>query len=264
MTSSCARPRGPTGLVATGVSKRFGGVNALDDVGLCCGQHEIVGLIGPNGAGKTTLLDVISAVQRPDAGTVALDDEEVQRLPPHKVAQRGMARTFQSVRLFQRLTVRQHIEVGACAARMAPVARAGMEQDEILDELGLARLADRRPPSLPYALQRRLEIARAVASKPKFLLLDEPAAGTSELESSELAVIVRRVHERAGCGVVLVDHDLPFVMGLCHRIYVLDEGRPLAEGSPAEVQRDPSVIDVYLGRREPTDPATTTGERRPT
>jgi branched-chain amino acid transport system ATP-binding protein len=258
MQHQSAQPDTTSRLVATNISKQFGGVNALEGVHFECGKTEIVGLIGPNGAGKTTLLNVVSALERPDEGRVAVDDRTLTGLAPHDVARHGVARTFQSVRLFGRLTVRQHVEVGVAVARRAHRERT-LDADLVLRTLGLFEVADHRARQLPYALQRRVEIARAVALCPDFLLLDEPAAGTSEVESSDLAETIRRVRDLAGCGVVIVEHDLAFVFALSHRLYVLDNGRVLAEGDPAVVQLDPKVIDVYIGSPQtPEQPHPTT------
>ena len=245
-----------TGLRAEGVSKHFGGVAALDGVDFECARREVVGLIGPNGAGKTTLLNVLSAVDRSDRGSVSVDGDPMVDVPVHEAARRGVARTFQSVRLFRRLTVRQHVEVGAAAAqRSAGHDRPLLDVDLVLEALGLTAVAEQRAAQLPFALQRRVEIARALALSPRYLLLDEPAAGTNEVESTELARTVLSVRDLAGCGVVIVEHDLAFVFELSTRVYVLDEGRVLAHGPPAVVQRDPKVVEVYIG--------TTPGRRSP-
>ena len=184
-------------LVATEISKQFGGVSALAEVHFECGSTEIVGLIGPNGAGKTTLLNVVSALERPDHGKVTIGDRTLTGLSPHDIARNGVARTFQSVRLFSRLTVRQHVEVGVAVARRAHRTRV-LDADLVLRTLGLFEVAGHRARQLPYALQRRVEIARAVALCPDYLLLDEPAAGTSEVESIDLAETIRRVRESGG------------------------------------------------------------------
>lgn len=230
------------------VNRHFGGVAALDGVDFECALGELVGLIGPNGAGKTTLLNVISAVDRADRGSVTVGGESLVGLPVHEVARRGVARTFQSVRLFRRLSVREHVEVGVAAARRSSHhGRSMLDVDVVLQAMGLTAVADQRAAQLPFALQRRVEIARALALSPLFLLLDEPAAGTNEVESNELAATVAAVRDLVGCGIVIVEHDLAFVFELSSRVYVLNEGRVLAHGAPAVIQVDPKVVEVYIG-----------------
>jgi branched-chain amino acid transport system ATP-binding protein len=229
------------------VSKHFLGVYALKQVSIECSTGEIVGLIGPNGAGKTTLLNVIAGVYPPDSGRVTLDGERIDGLRPDQVAARGVARTFQNIRLFQRLTVRENVEVSLATSRRRrghSFTAAGL-----LGELGLQSSANRKAGTLPYGHQRRLEIARALALSPRIMLLDEPAAGANESESHQLIDVVERIREMAGCGLLVIDHDLRFVMGVCERIYVLSEGELIAHGTPSEVRRDPGVVEVYLGSR---------------
>jgi ABC-type branched-subunit amino acid transport system ATPase component len=232
----------PSPLVVEDVAKQFRGVRALDGVSLDARSGEVLGLIGPNGSGKTTLLNVVSGVLRPTAGRVTIAGQRADGRPPHRVARLGVARTFQQIRLFREMTVLENVEVGA-------VAR-GRDVDgvpAVLEQTGLAGVADRLAGTLAYGLQRRAEIARALAGGPSLLLLDEPAAGMNEAESDALLETIRGVQETAGCTIVIVDHDLRLIMRLCDRIHVLAEGRTIGEGTPAEVRANQAVIDAYLG-----------------
>ena len=243
-----------TTLDVSSVSKHFGGVYALQDVSMTCESGEIVGLIGPNGAGKTTLLNVISSAFPLDQGEVRLDDRRIDSLTPQKCAIAGIARTFQNIRLFNRLTVRENVEVGFTTAQRRRSNRLnGLAVDTLLRELDLGAVAERPAMTLPYGQQRRLEIARALALAPEFLLLDEPAAGMNDAESTELISSVRGIRDRAGCGIFIIDHDLRFIMNVCERIHVLHMGELIAQGRPDEVQKNPRVIEVYIGSRRGAD-----------
>ncbi len=238
-------------LAIEGLSVRFGGFRALDDVSLAAGSDEIVGLIGPNGAGKTTLLNAVTGVVAPDAGRIVLDGRDLTGVPPEAVARAGLARTFQNLRLFAELTVRENVAVAALAAERHRDARPPAV-DDLLVAAGLWDAQDRLAGELDYGSQRRLELARAAALAPTFLLLDEPTSGMSDAESAAMIDHVRRTAAGVGAGVVVIDHDLHFITSICDRIYVLDHGQLLAHGTTEEIQRDPRVIEAYLGTGAPS------------
>jgi ABC-type branched-subunit amino acid transport system ATPase component len=235
-------------LEARGVDVRFAGVHALAEVDLALHPGEIVGLIGPNGAGKTTLVNTLCGFQRPSRGGIWLDGTEVTGWPSHRRARAGIGRTFQSVRVFSGLTVRDNLLAGAYAsgARRRTAARRATE---VLDLVGLTGRADALAGSLAYGQERLLGIARAVCAGPRFLLLDEPAAGLNEQEGDELSTILRTVRDRHGCALLVIEHDMRVIMRLCDRLQVLDHGRTIATGPPAQVARDPLVLEAYLGPR---------------
>lgn len=222
------------------VTRRFGGIVALDDVSFEVEAGEIVGLIGPNGAGKTTAFNVITRLYKPDEGQLLFEGESLLGTPPHAVIRRGIARTFQNLELFRTMTVRENVMVGAHA-------RGGRSVDELLDYAGIADVAERRAGTLPYGVLKRVETARALASGPKLLLLDEPAGGLSHEEVDRLGAFIRAMRDDFSLTVLLVEHHMNLVMGISERVYVLDFGRTIAAGTPGEVQRDQAVIEAYLG-----------------
>jgi branched-chain amino acid transport system ATP-binding protein len=228
------------------VSRSFAGVEALRDVSLEVRRGEVVGLIGPNGAGKSTLVNVLSGFDRPSRGRVLLEDRDVTRWPAHRRGRRGLARTFQHSHAFRALTVRENVEVSALGVGVSP-REAARRTGHLLALLGLDGYADAPASALAHGDERRLGVARALAAEPSYVLLDEPAAGLPEAEVPGFAAVVRSVRDEHGAGVLLIDHNMALIMAVCDRIQVLDRGRTLAEGTPAEIRANLDVAAAYLG-----------------
>ncbi len=252
---------GETILAVDNVLMRFGGVIAVNGLSMDIKSGSIVGLIGPNGAGKTTAFNVISGFYAPQEGSVSFAGKNITAKPPHFVCQAGIARTFQNIRLSQHLTAVENVMVGCHVRRkypwwMAPLSLPmfNAEEDSIRDttmqlieKLELTPYADEKAHSLPYGAQRRLEIARALATKPRFLLLDEPAAGMNPQESIELMHFIARIRDEFDLTILLIEHDMKVVMGVCQYIWVMEYGSLIAEGLPDEIRNNPEVIKAYLG-----------------
>ena len=240
-------PQPPSTLTVTGASVVFGGFRALDGADITASNGEVVGLIGPNGAGKTTLVNVVTGIVPPTDGAIDLDGVALAGQPSHRIARAGLVRTFQNLRLFSTLTVRDNVEAAALSAAAARIDRPAVDIDALLVASGLWELRDRRSSELDYGNSRRLELARAAAARPRFLLLDEPTSGMSDAESLTMIDRVRAMARLVGAGVIVIDHDLGFITGICDRIYCLDQGRVIAVGTPEEIQADPDVQAAYLG-----------------
>ncbi|HET7367341.1 MAG TPA: ABC transporter ATP-binding protein [Gaiella sp.] len=221
-------------------------MRALDGVTTEVRRTEVVGLIGPNGAGKSTLVNVLSGFDAPTSGTVELDGEDVTRWPAHRRGRAGLARTFQHSRSFRNLTVRENVEIAAIGTGTGP-REARRRADELLELLGLDGRADAAASSLPHGDERRLGVARALATEPRYVLMDEPAAGLTEAEVPAFAAVVRAVRDDHEAGVLLIDHNMALIMDVCDRIQVLDQGRVLAEGTPADIRANLDVAAAYLG-----------------
>ena len=248
-------------LKAENVSEVFGGLKAVSDFNFHINPGELVGLIGPNGAGKTTAFNLFTGVYQPTTGTIMFDGKSIVGLKPYEITQRGIARTFQNIRLFSELTVLENVKIAfhfhvkyGLLESVLRIGRYFREEEQIeAESMKLLKIfhledkADEVAKNLPYGAQRRLEIARALAAKPKLLLLDEPAAGMNPQETKELMEMIRWIRKEFGLTVLLIEHDMSLVMGICERIYVLEYGMVIASGTPDMIKNDPEVIRAYLG-----------------
>ena len=233
-------------LSAAGVSVSFEGLKALSNVTLDVPREKVTGLIGPNGAGKTTLVNVLTGFQKPTDGTVSLDGESITGVLPHRVRQKGIARTFQSGRLFADLSVLDNLEVTGVGLGLSR-REAARKADEMLDWIGIAHLAERMAGGLPYTDERRVAIGRALMLQPSYVLLDEPAAGMSQDEAGELAKLIRRIIAEMKCGVLLIEHNIGLVLTICDHIHVLDSGEVIEVGPPAAIKSSEKVRHAYMG-----------------
>ena len=247
MTDNPATGSNHNTLTIQGLSKYFAGLRALDGVSFTLSRGEILGLIGPNGSGKTTLINVVTGLLPATRGQVFVNGSDITNKKPYQVAHAGLARTFQTIRLFRELTVLENVEVAAVSMGLSR-AEARKRALGVLEEIGITKWAEMRAGALPYGLERRVEVARALATQPRFLFLDEPAAGLNEDESEELLQILVSIPSQKNLGMLIVDHDMRLIMRLCHRLHVLNFGKTIGEGTPEDVRKIPAVLQAYLGK----------------
>ena len=249
LDTAAAPSGGEERLEARDVAVHFEGLAAVDGVSFALGRHEILGLIGPNGAGKTTIVNVLTGFQKPARGTIVVDGVDATGWAPHRLGRAGVVRTFQAVRLFRDLPVIENLEASAIGVGLnrGPAARRARD---ILRWMNFEHRGSARASSLPYGDERRVGIGRALAAAPRFVLLDEPAAGMSDAECDELMALISRIPAEFGCGVLLIEHNMRVIMGVCDRVHVIDSGRTIAEGSPQEIRANPAVIRAYLGSKD--------------
>ncbi len=249
MSISPGSPQIHERLVIKNISKNFAGLAALQNVSLELQQGEILGLIGPNGSGKTTLINVVTGLLPSNGGKISVGNVDITNKPPHMVAHTGVSRTFQTIRLFRELTVYENVLVSALSVGFTR-RQARDSADQVLSEMGISNWGESLAGELPYGLERRVEVTRALAMKPKFLLLDEPAAGLNEDESDQLLEILRPIPLARNLGILIVEHDMRLIMRLCNRLHVLNYGQTIGEGKPDDVRKIPAVVQAYLGKSQ--------------